>query len=48
VGSGMRSLLADELSGHSRVVELSAHFSTDDAGEAAQQVLDQVGAAIVG
>lgn len=47
VGSGMRSLLADELSG-SRVVELSAHFSTEDAGEAAQQVLDQVGAAIVG
>lgn len=47
VGSGMHALLADELSGRSRVVELSAHFSTDDAGEAAQQVLDQVSAAIV-
>jgi len=47
VGSGMRSLLADELSGR-RVVELSAHFSTEDAGEAAQHVLDQVGAAIAG
>jgi hypothetical protein len=48
IGSGMRSLLADELSGHSRVVELSADFSTEDAGQAAQRVLDQVGAAIVG
>jgi DNA-binding NtrC family response regulator len=48
VGSAMRSLLADELAGHSRVVELSEHFSTEDAGEAAQHVLDQVGAAIVG
>jgi anti-anti-sigma factor len=48
VGSAMRSLLADELTSHSRVVELSGHFSTEDAGEAARHVLDQVGAAIAG
>jgi anti-sigma B factor antagonist len=48
VGSGMRALLAAELPDRSRVVELSAHFSTEDAGEAAQHVLDQVSAAIVG
>jgi hypothetical protein len=44
----MRSLLTTEVSDNSRVVELSAGFSTDDAGEAAQHVLDQIGAAIVG
>jgi len=48
IGPEMRSLLTTEVSDNSRVVELSAHFSTDDAGEAAQHVLDQVGAAIVG
>ena len=48
IGPEMRSLLTTEVFDNSRVVELSAHFSTDDAGEAAQHVLDQVGAAIVG
>jgi anti-anti-sigma factor len=48
IGSEMRSLVANDVSEPSRVVELSAHFSTEDAGEAARHVLDQVGAAIVG
>jgi anti-sigma B factor antagonist len=48
VSSEMRSLLTTEVSDNSRVVELSARFSTDDAGEAAQHVLDRIGAAIVG
>lgn len=48
VGSGTRSLLTSEIPDHARVVELPANFSTEDAGEAAQQVLQQVGAAIVG
>jgi len=48
IGSEMRSLLTTEASDHSRVVELSADFSTEDAGEAARLVLDRVGAAIVG
>jgi anti-sigma B factor antagonist len=48
VGSEMRSLLTSEASGHSRVVELSAGFSTEDAGEASRLVLHRVGAAIVG
>ena len=48
VGTEMRSLLTTEVSDNSRVVELSAGFSTDDAGEAAQHVLDRIGAAIVG
>ena len=47
IGPEMRSLLTTEASDNSQVVELSAHFSTDDAGEAAQHVLDRVGAAIV-
>ena len=48
VGTEMRSLLTNEISDNSRVVELSAHFSTDDAGEAARQVLAQIGAALAG
>jgi len=48
VGSAMRLLLGDQLTGQSRIVELSEQFSTEDAGEAAQHVLDQVGAAMVG
>ena len=47
-GSAMCSLLASEVSGRCRVVELPADFSTADAGNAARQVLDQIGAAIVG
>jgi len=47
-GSAMCSLLTSEISGHCRAVELPADFSTEDAGEAARQVLDRVGAAIVG
>jgi anti-sigma B factor antagonist len=46
VGSELRSLLTSEVFANSSVVELPAHFSTDDAGEAAQHVLDQVGASI--
>ncbi len=48
VGPDVRSLLTTEISDNSRVVELSARFSTDDAGEAAQHVLDQIGAAMTG
>jgi anti-anti-sigma factor len=47
MSSGMRSKLASEVSDR-RVVELPEDFSTEDAGEAAQHVLDRVGAAIVG
>jgi len=47
-GSEMCSLLTSEISGHCHAVELPADFSTEDAGEAARQVLDRVGAAIVG
>jgi anti-anti-sigma factor len=47
-GSAMCSLLASEVSDRCRVVELPADFSTDDAGNAARRVLDQVGTAIVG
>jgi anti-anti-sigma factor len=46
VGSEMRAMLTSEIFDRSRVVELPADFSTEDAGEAAQHVLDHVGAAI--
>jgi anti-anti-sigma factor len=46
-GSEMRSMLANDVS-DCRVVELPADFSTEDAGEAAREVLDRVAAAIVG
>ena len=47
IGSEMRSQLTSEVFDHVRVVELRADFSTEDAGEAAQHVLDRVRAAIV-
>jgi len=45
-GLEMCALLTSEVSDHCRAVELPADFSTEDAGEAARQVLVQVGAAI--
>jgi anti-anti-sigma factor len=44
-GSEMRSMLASDVS-DCRIVELPADFSTEDAGEAAQHVRDQVGGAM--